>query len=783
MRKFLPAILVILIFALGGLVYLYLQSSQQPLAAESVLPQSPQVFLHLKNPAQHWDDFAKTEFFKKVSTVDLVAVMRKTDMDQKMIDQVTKIQETLARPELQVFLRQFLGQEVVLATYTPKGSGPALVPGLPPLPEVFLVTRLNNQVRFAEQFSTLLSQINKDIKVEEVQYQRHKIYIVSIKDKPLKIAYTRIKDLLIVGLGDGPVKQSIDTSLNPAAAITNGELHQKIKAKALADAQILSYISFDTIIENFKTQLIAKFAQLGEDQKKFAEEQVEKSLGKMKGFKTISFSSLYGPLAQMKIDVFYKLEELDPDVKAMYNCQPTENPTLGFAPQGVLAYQWTACLDAAASWKQMVEEYDAAAEAQKAAQAGTAAGQAVVPHPKDILEQVLGMDIETEVLPVIGSEIGGWVTDVVLGGPYPVPKIVFFIQVKDKEKALGILEKVVNLQPFLRPEKEDYQGTGLNTFKLGMGTDLQPGYCILDNYLMAATSVELLKQAIDNKSSGQATIKQNPALATVEPSFFDKNNSVTFLAMKEIAGKAESFIDWSQGFMDSQDAKREAYKAGIEGRLKDVAAQIEENQKTAESLDKEIEELNVKMGAIVEQPDLLAKANENVDRDQKFIRSLEESLAPDLEEKKKLDDIKNSSEFKLPPEGVKRLAALVDIIDRRQKKLVELKNELTEFEKQRDNLMSVENQRQALQTQIEEKEQKATALRTETEGAVASQADTEKLIKNFENQRVLSKDQREFVVKNLTRPLIQAGSFIRAVSARLIFTPDVLESVIHFSVE
>ena len=75
---------------------------------------------------------------------------------------------------------------------------------------IFFVTRLKPEAKFAEFISGFMSRVSPDVQIRTVRYKNHNIMIAAGKSESLTIGYTSFNNLLVFGIGDKAAKAGID---------------------------------------------------------------------------------------------------------------------------------------------------------------------------------------------------------------------------------------------------------------------------------------------------------------------------------------------------------------------------------------------------------------------------------------------------------------------------------------------------------------------------------------------------------------------------------------------
>ena len=767
MKKLLLVVLILVATGLvAGGIFMFWQKTRPPVEMEAILPPQPLLFVHMKDIEANLEEFTKTRFWQIFKEIDYVKYMKQSGGNEAALERFNEIKKQLFSEEMKIFAKTFFGKEVAVAVYP--GPGNSLDPKnvMDVASQALLVTRLKPEVKFAEKFSGLLEKMDPNISVEEIDYEKNKIYLLSVKGAPFKIGYARIKNLLVVGINDQAARHCIDVYRQKSPALKEDTDYQRVRSHAEPEADFLGYMNFAKLIGDLKSQ-IAGWLGGKEETNELVQKQLDDSFRKAKGFQLMSLSALGGPQARLKFDIHYDREAVEPDVRPLYECAPQDNSTLRFVPHDVLGYQWSPCYDLNYYWKQTQENMGDALRA-KGVQVGTEEFMSG-------LEESLGINVENDIIPAFGNELGWFWTDVSIDNLVPIPQLAFYIKTVDQDKVKALMSDLIAKQSFVRAETETLEGENINYFKIPLVNNLEPAYSFLNGYLIMATSRGLIKQVMATNTGENPSILTQADFKQEDLGLAAKNNAVFFLNLLGITQKADDLVAWSRGWAEQQLAKQKAFRDGTEKRMQDVIAEIVSNKDQVASLEMEIESLKEQKEAIVEKPEELAKVNQEIDRINKFMETLEKTLEPDLEEERQLKSVQDDVNFQLPPEGLARLKFIQDSIKKKQTKVDSLKEEKQAFLNQKEDLTSVDKKKAQMDQTIEDKKAEIVRLQADIKAGMDSQEEMEVMLSEMDARRTLTPDQREDVIKGLVKPLIQAVSQIPTFSAKMGIGPKIIE--------
>lgn len=577
MKKVLVIILILVVVVIG--IGVILQITEEPVAVEDILPEGLVGYIRMTDLGKNIDSFKATRFWKGIAGIDYERVLEQTGASDETMAVYDNFKKNLPSPATQALLKKFLGEEVVVAVYPTSFEDFSSENLLKMASDVFFVTRLKPETQFAEFFATLFSSFQRQVSTQDVPYRNHTIHVVSTNDGRIRIGYVRIKDVLVFGVGEKGARACLDVFDKEKKPLSGDRLYLETHPSFLEGAHFTGYLDFKFL----KKQLL-QWATQNQEDPQLIQKQLEENLKQVKGFTAMSYSGVFAEVSQFKTGVHFDRSDLSPDVLPLYDCSPKENRTFSFVPSGVLGYQWSTCYDLAHYWKQV----------QKEMQKGDSVPGTAIPSREMIagIEGKMNLSIEDDILPALGDEVGGFLTDIDTNGIFPVPKLIFFIKVTSREKAAKVIKTLIGQQTFVRPQEEKHGSATIQYVTIPLVANLQPAYAFVDDYLLITTDRQLLKDSLDTfKAQPSKSLIANQGFQDVNFGLTDKNNSVFFLQSEELMNKAQVVMDWANQWALMQVSKQDAFKKGSQRRLLDVRRDIESQKK-------ELQELRTELGTI-----------------------------------------------------------------------------------------------------------------------------------------------------------------------------------------
>jgi hypothetical protein len=559
MKKKIVVVLCVIIAGIGaGILW---KTRQAGPSVENILPEHALFYARVNDVEKNLETMAASSFWKSFADIDYDLLARKGVIkpDQKVfIDLVRgQLSDALQHPAA----RKLFGREVALAVYPPakdvtasigeiQSLDPKVVEGL--LSGIVLVTRIDSDVQFVEFISRFFSDYGPDISQGQFEYKGELLRTVTVNSLGIKFGAVCLKGLVVIGVGEQAARLSVDVFKGDKPALARDAYFVQAHKTFGGPVDMTGFLNFKTFLSLIRPWMEKSLGGAA------AYAEVEQFFTQMSGFKSFGFSVQLKPLVKLDSRFFFEPKELNAQYAPLYTCPAGENKTVGFIPKEVLGYQWSNCLKLDYYWDRMRQE---------SVKKGVSASRV------DAFESRLGLDVERDILPAFGDEMGWYVSDIQLGGMFPIPKLLLFIKVGDRSKTEKLLAKLKE-QPFMALQDETYKGVSFQYLPLPLGEDIQPGYGFLGDYLLIATGRQLIKSSVDASADPALSLSADPAFQEVNAGWTDKSRSVQFFKVDEVMEKMKGVVEWAVRQGEAQDKKRLAFKAGGTKPLEEVKADI-----------------------------------------------------------------------------------------------------------------------------------------------------------------------------------------------------------------
>lgn len=595
-----------IVFAVGAAAAVvaggvYFWQSSRKISVEYLLPADPIVYVREDGIINRVEQFVQSTFYKELRAMNVAYLVEKTGANEQLLIAWEGLDKFLKSLTVEPLWQKFLGQEAALAIYPVQTAKMDLSALSEIAQSIILAVKPEKDAQLAEFWGRMFFQGNKEYPAQVNDYKGFKIVSVQVPALALvnlQVHYAPVKDYYVVGLNRAAVERSIDTLGAPARSLARDPRFLQARAKYLSPAQSFFFLDLEFFI-----------AKIREMAQQAPAPEMDRVFDSLKGFKSIGYSADYARPIRVKSDFYFSKEELPAEIREIYSCTPKENKTARFIPQDVLVYQWADCYDMNYYWSQFKKELEIAVNEQDPSSPSA---------PLEGMENLLKMDVEKEILPVLGKEQGWGVADVELGADFPLPKIFLFIKVTDAAKASQIMAKLTDEASIL-VQTEDYKGTAVKYIATPIGP-VVPGYMLLDDYLILSSSRDLLKSIVDVASGASPAVPADPVYSNAQYGLTSPNNGVFILRLSAVSEKLRGVLEWGAKWYSDKAREMKAYRAGSEKRLADLREEMK-------FLDIELGKLKIELSNLEKQKTEIAGQGGDVLEVQSKISQVQADIA------------------------------------------------------------------------------------------------------------------------------------------------------------
>ncbi|MBF0385279.1 MAG: DUF3352 domain-containing protein, partial [Candidatus Omnitrophica bacterium] len=402
---------------------------------------------------------------------------------------------------------------------------------------------------------------------------------IALEGTNITIAYVVIKDLLAVSVGENMPQKIVDVFKREELSLDLDNNFKDARTRYMGSHNLSGYMDVARVISGIEELARGKIPaeQRGEWDNVF---------GNFKGIRYLGFSSKVGDISNLNYSFVLDKNEMPPEIARQYSCPADENRSLNLIPKDIIAYMWGNCFDAGFLWKRIKQETASAKQKDEGKKA----------KGVEDFESALGIDVEKELIPSLGNELGGYLGDIDNTGLFPIPQLVIFIEVENQTVIEGLLTKFTQ-NPMFVLQKEEYSGSTLNYVSIPISQSLKPSYAFVGKYLLIAVNNDSIKASIDVLNKKSESLLSNVGFKEIDRGLSGSNHYLFYADTGLLLDKARKTMEWGNALADGKDKERQAFADGTKQKLEELSEEILTAKNSLEAFQKEEENLKKQLDA------------------------------------------------------------------------------------------------------------------------------------------------------------------------------------------
>ncbi len=535
MKKVIIFIVVLGLVAIG--TFYLLKPAHKEVKPAKLLPADTLLMVELVNLEKSIDGFKSGKLGQKLNEIDLTGVMQNLEVPIKAIEKYEKTKSAVLSTLDSMLFKELFGQETVLAVL------PLKIDHLTPeclkkaLGSLVLISRPKSSAELVEFVSRIFA---KNLKFQTEVYGGYEIKSFEL-DYDITVHYSLADGLLVATLDRQAIKKCLDLRKNRQPSLDQNEYYQNLRSK-LASSRTKAFVYNNT---KKMYESILNISRLIIKKEEFSD--TERSLAVFKGLKAIGYASYDdgSDLLQSRTLVMINKKGLEPVYAEAYCSKPGENKTLQIVPDNTLVYYWANNLYLKSLWDIYIENQYLNDEEKESM--------------KTSLEKETGVSFD-EIFQAFGNQFGLILTDINTGGPFPIPKLTFFVETANQDTVAKLMDSVTQKSGMVL-QKEEFNDIKINYIMLPFGNDVQPAYAFFNGFCIVSINNQLIKNIISTCKNGDNITTDKNFLA-VNKGLTDKNNNIMFIKFDQLIDKIKELVIFGKNTIVLKN-QGEAEKAAI----------------------------------------------------------------------------------------------------------------------------------------------------------------------------------------------------------------------------
>ncbi|MCA9401434.1 MAG: DUF3352 domain-containing protein [Candidatus Omnitrophica bacterium] len=537
MRKAIIITILITGILLLGMGVILLMTKSDHIDLSATLPNGPVAYVHMYDTHKNWEKIVQAPFWKEAKKANLEIFLRNMGVGAKEMQYLKQATEEIFDEQNREFIKKILGQEFAVALYPgdvqlrnlvepspvqEMSLGDQLITGL------VLVTRIPADMQALFSVTGYMQEFGPSVTVTNYDYSGHLIQTLSFDKYQFEVSYVNYKGLLFAAVNEEIIKQCLDVLIGGEPSLIDDPNLKRVKAVHDSRSAMVAYWDVSKVISGLKQQALELSYVFN---RQLNEDQVGELLQNIDGFQLLNASVVVDKITEIRFKSFVNMDQMNDSQKQKYLCASPGYESLSFIPNNALTFFWNSCIDLREAFEQVNN-----VPSQGSGLVSNHSGRF------DKIKNLTGIDIQKDLMPNLGNEVGGYMTNI-HQMIFPIPELLFFVEVKNQEAIRNLMSSLTNF-PFVQRQQEEYKNINIQYFNTPFTDVIQPGYAMIDKFLIIALNRRMIQTAIDARESGEGSLEKNPDYAEVSARFSGEVKAVQYFQPKGLIEKLGTVFGW-----------------------------------------------------------------------------------------------------------------------------------------------------------------------------------------------------------------------------------------------
>jgi hypothetical protein len=395
------------------------------------------------------------------------------------------------------------------------------------LKSLLIVARPRHHARIIEIFSDLID--TKD-SVTEARYGGYIIKRIPIENGHT-VAVTRVKDLLLMSLDERTLRKSLDVYDQNISLFTEVKDYRRA-SKKFENCSSLTYVNVSNTIE----RIHGSIAYTGADN---LLPGISERLKKFNGYKHLIWGTWDNKdFLSQKAIISFNRDEILPEYQELFRIKPSKSDIYKRINADTIWYYWTNILKP----KALLALYNHGID-----ESGDGGNSRYIQE----IAETTGLSTE-ELFSLVGNDFLIAIKNSPEEQFIPIPHLLLALKTSNPEKLLTVIETITDYYD-IPLTKQSIKGLNLYLWGGVIPTgDLQPAFCISDNYLILSSNRQQINEFI-GAGNGYRSLASNPDFQQVENGLTDENNSINYIDSKNLTLLIKEVFSWIGTMIAIQD--------------------------------------------------------------------------------------------------------------------------------------------------------------------------------------------------------------------------------------
>ncbi|MDH3330329.1 MAG: hypothetical protein OEM01_13955, partial [Desulfobulbaceae bacterium] len=532
------ALFFLFVLFAGGLSYLLISGIDKAVDPVSLLPQNTALLIDVKKPAKALNKFRKSKFGVQVTSIKWQDVLQDIGIPEEDVQEILNLAAEIETIIKSPFFSEMFGQRVLLGLMPADPPEIALSSDSVGLEHMMvLIARPRHRASlvdfFAGFFFDELEHTTESYKGREIK--------TFVYNSSFSFSSTVTDGLVIASFSPELVKRCIDNSINNMTSGHSGLLgnikYRQLKQKARGRDDQFVYIDIPRLQVMIENNMHAAGYPPHSGYHNGIFYGVEPTMQRIAffrqpGSRTLKYSSI----------IQYNQDDERLSRTVFKQNSSARDSLLSLLPDNNVVHLWMNIFDAGRLWNFLRSESNISI-------------QALVKKTEEWIINNTEYSI-AELLSFFGSQVSVNVAEMRSSGVFPMPRISFFIEVRNREKLHDFLKKILaDLQV-----RQSTAGSQKIFSIILAGGLMQPSYMFHDDFLIVADNRKQLENML---SLQKKSLLNNPLFKKVDVGLAEANNFVLYFRNAELIDGLKELVRWYGSLLQLFDSESEVKNRAI----------------------------------------------------------------------------------------------------------------------------------------------------------------------------------------------------------------------------
>ncbi len=521
MKKILLLLLLLVTFFAG---YSFIFKKVPQLEPASFLPEDTIVYNRQSDFSTLLDQIKESKLGKAVDQMDFALLAKEIGGSQEEADNVVKLEKDIKAAINNPLFKEMFGEKFIVALLPVQESEI----GSNSLKNIFLdhllvISQPSHSVKVVETIARLIPSASGK---STQKYKGNEITSFVVDDST-RVYMTSLNNLCFLSFSQTILEQSIDLRDSDQKRLVENDQFKRFQTR-FADDQSFSFVQVPAFVESGK-KLVNVFMPDGKD-------EINKGMDDLRCYSFYASGATVDDFKKISTHTVVGINDqfMDENMRKLIIPPVEDNTLASLLSKDMVFYYWANTFDVQAMYDMTIS--DMQMEEEQAAMFNSQ------------IEAVTGVSA-SELFAVFDSQVSFFMKNFSLENAFPEFDLGVVMKLQDQNKCKTIINKLLSDNHVPVTEKNH---DGQTMYCVTSTPFMQPGYAVVDDLLILASSETYMSSILDTIKKGGRK-ETSAGFIEVTKDFDSPSNMIVYIQLDEYIKMIRQLIDWSGGMLLGQN--------------------------------------------------------------------------------------------------------------------------------------------------------------------------------------------------------------------------------------